>query len=59
MKRKKKQPKPLIIKTNILKVRNLLHLDAQIRFPARISKSKKQYDRKKAKRDLIKIKESI
>lgn len=44
-----KKQKPMIIRVDILKVRNELHFDAQLRFPARIAKSKKVYNRKKEK----------
>ena len=55
MKRKKKAQPVQVIKTNILKVRNELHFDAQLRFPALITKNKKAYDRKKEKVKLRKL----
>ena len=48
--------KKMIIKSslNLAKVPNKMHLDAQIRFPARVSENRKAYNRKRMKREMMK-----
>ena len=49
----------IVIRTKQLKVANKYHLDACTRFPSRVYKNKKAYDRKAQKQQDKKIVQSI